>query len=1550
MLFLYKSSNGFNLALGQLSELILTKRSILFYAFFWLTIVQATAQNPLSPAGSFNIFLQGNATLESNESEGAVAIGGNLTVRGYQVAFKNINTNGATAFQVGSVTIGLVVGGGVKLVQNNLKVLNGTYLKIGNCTASGDATIDPLRIWYKDDNNAINNIRITKQGTTYGNPTPAFIDVNSTINTLGVDTVANPVCQANVINFASAFTQLKTNSTNLTACLSNTETWADGAKVTDITGKNLLLRDAAGASGPHIWNITGAQLNAINNLTLDFTPSATRPLIVNVTTGASFTWNVVNQNVNGTMNYIIWNFPNVTGNLVIGGSATVEGSILAPNASIDKATGGNNSNIEGQLIAQTFTMTSGEMHTFPFLGQVPSCNNPVCIKPNAGKDTTICITSIQLKTPAQDEVWTFLSSNNGNTASITSGGLASGLSVSGQYRFVLKKIADTNCSDTITVTRANFLLPSISDKEICPGTTLTFGYQGLSGVSYAWNTGATTATISVSPTQTTNYTVTVTSGNTGCQVKDTIVVVVNPKPNAGKDTIVCATTAKVVAAGNGETWSFLSFNDPSNPSNTTTASITQQGNITGLTKAGFYRFVLTNAKECTDTIRVQRRVITLPQFTFNPICPGTTLTFGYQDSTNFSYAWNTGATTAKLIVKPTISTNYIVTATELSTQCQGIDTVKVIVKPAPTLTLVSSVCSPDNAKYVTTVTVSSGAVVTSNAGVVSGSGTSFTVTVGSDTISYTITATLDGCKSTLKVDKPDCTCPQITNPTAQGTAVCIGTAAMLTASGCTTGTTAKWYSNSILTTELGSGASFTTPNLTQAIDYYVACVNDAKPICKSTGVKVTVTMKPYPTFSSVTTTCGADNSTYSVTISSTGVVTVKSPNGLQISGTGPYTIANVPSGTNLVLTAVLNGCSKDTTIVAPACGCTPQTPTALAANVGICEGSPIPSPTFTAFVGTNTTVDWYNASTGGMVLQANSLTFTAPAAGTYYLQAKSTAPGCNNQVNPERVAVTLVISPKPVFKVEAKDATCQGSTIQNDGSVRMTTGTVGNSYAFNTTGFGALPTMASSATAIASLPVSIAQNIANNTVSTTYYIRVFSNEGCYKDTSVTVNPQVCQPNCPSITLIGQNSSDEVCSGPLYLYAGGQIGVKTTSLDSIRFVYFTSPTTNPYTGGTLMATIKPQPDSVAALDQGLPGLLSSRFPVNTGNGPITYYVYAIQKSFTAGTACPPPSAFRTYTLNPVPQFTLDSIPACIGDTIYKVNVNITSSGTFKVIVATGITSIGNGPNPTGVLQTIDNVTGSTQLTLKTTGDVFIFVQNANGCISLKAAPKASLKTCDGVYDLALSKSIDKKTAKVGDAINYTIKVWNEGIGTATNITVRDTLNAGVQYITHATATGNYNPVSKIWTIGSLAVGDTAVLLVAVNVVAQGVWFNTAEICSMTENDEDSTPCNGKDDEDDIDRECFSVPLEVCPGEAIQVSVPQQYTNVRWFKDGVALEVTTGNQFLVEEPGTYTFTASSNTCPAQGCCPIIVIAGTNCCPPDLCVPFTIKQTKKGGQLVK
>lgn len=40
------------------------------------------------------------------------------------------------------------------------------------------------------------------------------------------------------------------------------------------------------------------------------------------------------------------------------------------------------------------------------------------------------------------------------------------------------------------------------------------------------------------------------------------------------------------------------------------------------------------------------------------------------------------------------------------------------------------------------------------------------------------------------------------------------------------------------------------------------------------------------------------------------------------------------------------------------------------------------------------------------------------------------------------------------------------------------------------------------------------------------------------------------------------------------------------------------------------------------------------------------------------------------------------------------------------------------------------------------------------------------------DLAISKTVDKTVAQVGDVITYTLKVWNQGEKAISNITVAD----------------------------------------------------------------------------------------------------------------------------------------------------------------------------------
>ncbi len=152
--------------------------------------VPAIAQSPTAPALAFNVFLEDGARLINNETEGPIAMGGDLNVAGgYQVS-----TNYPGTFYVSGVRVTLVIGGKVNYISGLLQVNQNGYIKIGNCIGS--------TVWYTDPNGAHPPIRITPGASYDASPR---INLQAADNTLGVSASINPVCQSNVIDFASAF-------------------------------------------------------------------------------------------------------------------------------------------------------------------------------------------------------------------------------------------------------------------------------------------------------------------------------------------------------------------------------------------------------------------------------------------------------------------------------------------------------------------------------------------------------------------------------------------------------------------------------------------------------------------------------------------------------------------------------------------------------------------------------------------------------------------------------------------------------------------------------------------------------------------------------------------------------------------------------------------------------------------------------------------------------------------------------------------------------------------------------------------------------------------------------------------------------------------------------------------------------------------------------------------------------------------------------------------------------------------------------------------------
>lgn len=290
-------------------------------------------------------------------------------------------------------------------------------------------------------------------------------------------------------------------------------------------------------------------------------------------------------------------------------------------------------------------------------------------------------------------------------------------------------------ADTITIVAKPAPVADLgSDTAICASGSVVLDAT-YPGATYVWNTGATTASISVSIAG--EYSVISTLN--GCVSKDTINVIVSPIPtvNLGVDTAICqGGSIQLNASYAGATYEWNT--------GATTSSIT-------VNTAGTYSVINTlNGCIAKDTINIavtSAPVVNLGNDT--SICSYNTLQL---DATNpgASYLWNTGATTSTITVNTT--GEYSITAS--LNGCSTKDTINVIVTPAPIVNFGAdtSICENStlqlNAAYAgATHNWSTGATTSSIS--VSTAGT------------YWVVNTLNGCTATDTINTTIQTAPVI---------------------------------------------------------------------------------------------------------------------------------------------------------------------------------------------------------------------------------------------------------------------------------------------------------------------------------------------------------------------------------------------------------------------------------------------------------------------------------------------------------------------------------------------------------------------------------------------------------------------------------------------------------------------------------------------------------------------------------------------------------------------------------------------------------------------
>ncbi len=231
------------------------------------------------------------------------------------------------------------------------------------------------------------------------------------------------------------------------------------------------------------------------------------------------------------------------------------------------------------------------------------------------------------------------------------------------------------CIDKDTVIVTVVPLPNANagiNQAICIGASTTLTATG--GVTYLWNPGNLSGnTISVSPNVNSDYIVLVTDTN-GCQNRDTISVTVNSLPvvNAGANQTICRGDNATLSGTGGVSYLW-------NPGALNGSNVNVSPPL-----ATSYIVLVTDANGCqnTDTVLVSVNQLPLTNAGANQIiCPGNSATLTVSGGN--TYFWSPGGSTSNTItVTPAITTNYIVTATDLN-GCHKADTVQVIVHPLP---------------------------------------------------------------------------------------------------------------------------------------------------------------------------------------------------------------------------------------------------------------------------------------------------------------------------------------------------------------------------------------------------------------------------------------------------------------------------------------------------------------------------------------------------------------------------------------------------------------------------------------------------------------------------------------------------------------------------------------------------------------------------------------------------------------------------------------------------------------------------------------------------
>ncbi|HLP50608.1 MAG TPA: PKD domain-containing protein, partial [Chitinophagales bacterium] len=706
------------------------------------------------------------------------------------------------------------------------------------------------------------------------------------------------------------------------------------------------------------------------------------------------------------------------------------------------------------------------------------------------------------------------------------------------------EVCEMNFQITSTVSP---VVVTVNSATICAGDSVVLTATS-NATGYAWSTGQTGPSITVSPSVTTTYSVSATAGGTGSAVSTVTVNPIPAAPTAGSNSPVCEGGTLNLTASN-VTNATYSWTGP----NGFTSAI-QNPSITGATAAaaGTYEVIATvlNCPSAPATTAVVVNPIPASPTAANngPVCTGGTIDLTATTVQGATYAWTGPAGFTSNLQNPSIPNaananggTYSVTATVLG--CVSAPaTTTVVISPVPSAPVAGSnspVC--EGSAINLTVNTIAGATYswTGPNGFTSAdqnpSIPNATVAMGGV---YEVVANISGCNSATGSTTVVVNALPDTLAVSSNSPICEGSTLNLTAS-TIAGATYSWTGPDNFTSTQQNPSIVNAQNVASGNYTVIATVNGCS--TAPATLFVVVDKIPTPTATSNSPICEGATLSFTTTTYAFATYTWTGPNGFTSNLQNP-TIPNATaaaSGTYSV-EVTASGCTS----VTPATVTVVVNPTAapVASNNGpLCSGATL---NLTASTISGATYTW----TGPNGYTSNQQNPSIPGAttgesGTYSVVANVS--GCNSS---SPGTTTVVINPIPTITAGSNSPLCEGATLNLTASTF-----IGATYSW--TG-----------------PNGFTSNVQNpsitgaTTAASGTYSVVATASGCSSSAPATTN--VIVSGTPATPVAGSNSP--LCEGSTLNLTASTIAGATYSWNGPNG--FTSTVQNPsITGATVAAS-------------------------------------------------------------------------------------------------------------------------------------------------------------------------------------------------------------------------------------------------------------------------------------------------------------------------------------------------------------------------------------------